>query len=618
MVQHVDSLQLLTHTIYLLLFLLVLARAWARPSWTNVDVAAFFGDVALIILLNGAVAVLNVEPSPSLDAASGALIMALPFLLLRIVGDFTYVPRPALQAAGAGVVVAAVALFAAPDPPPPWLGTLLDLYFVVVTTYAAVGFGRQAAVSGGVTQRRLRLVAVGSLFLALGFVAGSLATVLPDLTEAWHASSDLCGLASALCYFLGFAPPTWLRRAWQEPELRASMRRASEISHLPELSDILRELELRAAVSVGAPVANLGYWVEETQRLRFVQPDGSFLDLPPTETIGGHAFSAQTALFVPDVEQYDPTHAERYRGLRSALAAPVTAGGRRLGVLVVHGPRAPIFADSDLALVQLLADEAAIILENRALAEDAVKLRAREETARLKEDFLSSAAHDLRTPLTGILAQAQLLKRRAQLRPEEPPDLAGIERLIGEARRLSALVSDLLDNRRVAEARLVTVLEPTDLVDVAHEVAGRSWGGISRCEVIATGSVVAMVDRVRVRQLIENLIENGVKFSPNGGPVQIRVWREGSKVRLSVTDSGIGIPAAEIPHLFERFNRGSNVDDRRFAGLGLGLFICHGIVEQHGGRIWVESRLGRGSTFHVELPAAEAPAAETTPAGAAP
>jgi signal transduction histidine kinase len=111
-----------------------------------------------------------------------------------------------------------------------------------------------------------------------------------------------------------------------------------------------------------------------------------------------------------------------------------------------------------------------------------------------------------------------------------------------------------------------------------------------------------MCDAFRITQLLENLTENAIKYSPLGSAIVLKVWANDDCIFLSVSDQGIGIPAHDLPHIFERFYRAANVDDRRFAGMGLGLFICRGIVEQHGGRISVTSRAGQGSTFQVELP----------------
>ena len=111
-------------------------------------------------------------------------------------------------------------------------------------------------------------------------------------------------------------------------------------------------------------------------------------------------------------------------------------------------------------------------------------------------------------------------------------------------------------------------------------------------------------DAARLRQLIQNLVGNAVKYSDAAEPVELRIWREDGVAQLTVTDHGIGIPDEDLPLLFERFHRGSNTDDRRYRGLGLGLYICRQIADEHGGTINVTSRVGEGTTFHVTLPLA--------------
>ena len=297
----------------------------------------------------------------------------------------------------------------------------------------------------------------------------------------------------------------------------------------------------------------------------------------------------------------------------AVLVAPITAGQKRLGVLSVYASRAPIFDEEDLALVQLLADQAAVILESRALIDEAARVKAREEITRLKDDFLSAAAHDLKTPLTTLVMQAELLERRATRTPEAPADLDGLQRLKSEAYRLKTLVLELLDAARAEQGRLVGERVPTDVAPYAREVCGRHDTVLHPCAVHVDGDcpVVGRYDPNRILQLIENLVENAVKYSPGGGHVTLRMWREDGQPdglsegegkssqdwnHITVTDNGIGIPGEDLPNVFERFHRGSNVDDRQFAGMGLGLFICKAIVEQHGGRIWVESPASSYST----------------------
>ncbi len=120
------------------------------------------------------------------------------------------------------------------------------------------------------------------------------------------------------------------------------------------------------------------------------------------------------------------------------------------------------------------------------------------------------------------------------------------------------------------------------------------------------GSVAVVGDRRRLAQVVDNLLENAVKYSPKGGEIRLAVWSQAGEANLTVSDSGIGIPQQDLPYVFQRFHRGTNVDDRRFAGLGLGLAIARGIVEEHGGRIRVASTSPAGTTVAICLPLAHA------------
>jgi signal transduction histidine kinase len=297
------------------------------------------------------------------------------------------------------------------------------------------------------------------------------------------------------------------------------------------------------------------------------------------------------------------------------MAAPITAGEKRLGVLVVYAPKPPVFGEEDLRVLRLVADQAAIVLESRALIDEAARVRAREEVTRLKDDFLSAAAHELRTPLTTLVAGAQLLARRATRFPDRPPDLAAIQRLVGEAQRLRALVVELLDASRAERGSLVGARVEVDLVALARAACRRLGTDRHRCTVEAPEPVVGLFDPPRIEQLVENLVENAIKYSPAGGSVRVAIRRAGDEARLVVEDRGIGIPREDLPRVFDRFHRAANVDDRTFAGMGLGLFISRAIVEGHGGRISVASELGNGTRVEAVLPCvAPQAAAQTVPA----
>ena len=214
----------------------------------------------------------------------------------------------------------------------------------------------------------------------------------------------------------------------------------------------MRELERGATNSTGT-VARIGLWQEHTSKLRFWEDNDTTLDIEPGRNFAGRAFELQRPIFSGNPIRDNPDGAASYRSrnIGAVLATPITAGERRLGVLAFSAERAPIFAVSDIELAGLLADQAAVVLESRALIDHATRVRAREEATRLKEDFLSAAAHDLKTPLTTVVAQAEFLERRAVREPSAPADLAGIRRVVRESKRLAGLVGDLLDATRLEQ-----------------------------------------------------------------------------------------------------------------------------------------------------------------------
>jgi signal transduction histidine kinase len=175
---------------------------------------------------------------------------------------------------------------------------------------------------------------------------------------------------------------------------------------------------------------------------------------------------------------------------------------------------------------------------------------------------------------------------------------------VREGQRLKQMVGELLAAARAEHATRVGARAPVDLVALSEEICARHNAAGHQCTVESRGPAIGMCDAFRITQLLENLTENAIKYSPLEGEIRLSIWSNGDCAFLSVSDQGIGIPAHDLPHVFERFYRATNVDDRRFAGMGLGLFICRGIVEQHGGRIHVTSQPGQGSTFQVELPLA--------------
>jgi signal transduction histidine kinase len=282
----------------------------------------------------------------------------------------------------------------------------------------------------------------------------------------------------------------------------------------------------------------------------------------------------------------------------SLVAVPVRMRGRTLGVITLGtSPPQRRLGTSDVAMAEELARRVAVALENASLYRDA------QAAVRLRDEFLSVASHELKTPLTSLKLQHGLIDRAlaGEARGSVGPRLSTAMR---QVQRLTALVDSLLDVSRISLGRLA--LEPTD-VDLGQAVRD----AVDRMEEVfiqagcpvrvdVPGPLPGRWDSLRLDQVLVNLLTNAAKYGA-GRPVRVEAASEGTDaVRLSVRDEGIGIAPEDLPRLFGRFERA--VSDRHYGGLGLGLYISRQIVDAMGGRIEVESRPGVGSVFTVRLP----------------
>ncbi len=285
--------------------------------------------------------------------------------------------------------------------------------------------------------------------------------------------------------------------------------------------------------------------------------------------------------------------------VRHLVAAPVRVGDRRLGVLEVLGCREEGFGPEDREVLAVLAEQSAIALRNARLISE---LRA---SNRLKDDFLATLSHEVRTPLTGIIGWTEVLLEGAL---QEPEERRALDAILSQATLLNRMIGDLIDLSRIENIGLDVrrfPVDAADVVDAALEavtpVARKKGVGLRR-------EVTASLPRIdgdagRLKQVLWNLLSNAVKFSPPGTEVVVSARPDADAVLLSVTDQGAGIEPQFLPHVFERFRQEESGAGRSFGGLGLGLAIAKAIVDAHGGRIAASSAgRGKGSVFAVRLP----------------
>ncbi len=293
----------------------------------------------------------------------------------------------------------------------------------------------------------------------------------------------------------------------------------------------------------------------------------------------------------------------RGTGLRSALSVPLLSRDQPLGAITFLST-APRFAPEDLALAEDLARLAAAAIDTARLTWRA------QEAVRARDEFLSIASHELKTPLTSLALQSDSLRLSAR-RGDAEALLRKVEVIRRSVDRLARLVGSLLDLSRITAGHLELDVEEVDLTDVAREVVGRFEEEALRAgcalRLDAPAAVTGVWDRMRLDQVLTNLLANAVKYGP-GKPVDVRVRGEPGRALVSVRDHGIGISAADQQRIFERFERA--VSRRNYGGFGLGLWIVREIVEALGGTVRVESAPGAGSNFTVELSrASNAPSA---------
>ncbi|MBL8233966.1 MAG: response regulator [Bryobacterales bacterium] len=308
------------------------------------------------------------------------------------------------------------------------------------------------------------------------------------------------------------------------------------------------------------------------------------------------------------------------------LAAPVPAGGQTAGVITAQGV-AP-FTDADQRLLSTIASAFGVSVHNVRLFEETRQARAAaEEADAAKSSFLSTVSHELRTPLTSVLGFAKIIRRRLEERlfplvPETDKRIAStktqvmenLDVVVSEGERLTKLINDVLDLAKIEAGKLTWNMEPLHLDDIIDRAAAATASlfeskRLAFVREVEQGLPEVTGDRDRLIQVVINLFSNAIKFT-NEGSLTCRAFAREGEILVSVIDTGIGIASADQPKVFEKFKQVGDTLTDKPTGTGLGLPICREIIEHHGGRIWVESELGKGSTFSFTLPVAGTEQAE--------
>lgn len=448
-------------------------------------------------------------------------------------------------------------------------------------------------------------VAITALRGADGRLIG-FADVERDLTERKRADDERAAL-------LGLE-----RRAREKAE--AALERIRAIQSVTEaglayfsLDDLLGALLDRITEALGSDTAAILLVSDEGDTLVARAAKGleeevqRGVRIPVGAGFAGRVAAEQRPIVLDDVDHAGVLNPLlREKGIRSLVGVPLMVQGRTLGVLHVGSLRRRPFGSEQVEFLQIVADRVALAIDHARLLAAASVARSEADAAsarvRAHDEFLSVAAHELKTPMTSAKAAAQLLQRsfeRSELL--RPAQSHALDIIVQQIDKLGQLVTTLLENVRVQGGRLVPQRRRTDVAALMRAAVAQALLTTSDHEIAVSApqSVWMSVDPLRLEQVFANLLNNAIKFSPNGGRIEVDIVRpSGTHVWISVRDRGLGVAPEHRPHLFERFYQAHG--DR--SGMGLGLFISRQIVEGHGGTIYAEFPDDAGARFVISLP----------------
>jgi signal transduction histidine kinase/CheY-like chemotaxis protein len=602
---------------FAVLFLRALLWYLRRRDPLQRDITWVFAPCTLLFYVDVVRRVAN--PLPDwVSAVTLTFLLAQPYLTVRLAGRLRHVPRWLDRTVLATFFAAAVPMLVAPRPLAPGFILVAVTGFVIGELVAAALLWGKARTRTGANRARL-IIAAGATVAFAGMIVLLGISALPGTSPVFDAANRVLALVSGVGYLVAFLPPRWLRRMFSataaqsvtERLLRAPVESPEQVWQT--YADIMRVQTGADAVAVLMP-----------------RPDGTLAQT----AYAGPSITAPAELSAADLTALiHSDHPSRLRDRDATLVAHygndlsddfVTALGMPVppdaeGAVLLFNRHRSLFSDDDLRLLARLGGQAGILAERQAVteaqrrmaAELTASVEALTRASQAKSAFLANMSHELRTPLNAIIGFSDLMRMEEPDgdRRNVPADWA--DHIHSSGRHLLGLINDILDLAKVEAGRLdlrpgplrIDTAVAETLTALTPLLDGKNLQVETHLPVLT-----ALADRIRFRQIMENLLSNAIKFTPAGGRIAVTATG-GTSVSITVTDTGVGIDAADHKRVFEEFQQVGDPHQHR-AGTGLGLALTKRLVEAHGGQISLESELGVGSSFTVRLPAA--PADSTT------
>ena len=635
------------------LFLLLLAASLVRWLRTRSPLAGgvvlVFAAVSPVFLGQLLTALFGVGLPAPIQLLSIAGLLAQPLLTLGLAGMLERVPRWLLVASVAAYVLTAVPLIATLPQGPIALVVAAIAVYAVTAVIAAAYFVRASRRRIGSARVRLLIAAASTVLMAATLLIAGAGALAPESAALTGVLARFGALVAAVGYATAFLTPGWLRDIWQARTGYDLSRRLLTMSVEVDPDAVWRHYAELAAGAAGTRRA-LVLLGDAEHGARVAADIGA--PAPSQQALDGAAFMALLGQ-AGGPDEYAlrelPPPAGRLAGAGGEAAGDTGPGVGTVGdgyvnlvafpapaeetaLLMLVGERRSLFVHDDQEMFRtlgveagLLADRAAAGAQQVALADRlASTVEALRRAHQAKSDFLASMSHELRTPLNAILGFSDLMRSEPAAEGRRNVPEEWIEHIHRAGQHLLGLINDVLDLAKVEAGRLE--LRP-ETVDVGAAVAEAAAGlrPLADKKSLRLESDVHLppmrLDRGRLRQILYNLISNAIKYTPPGGEVRVSGSHSGDELRLAVVDTGVGISVEDQERVFEEFTQVGDPLTRQ-AGTGLGLALTRRLVEAHGGRVELDSEVGRGSTFTVVLPASTIapalPPAEATHESAAP
>jgi signal transduction histidine kinase len=399
----------------------------------------------------------------------------------------------------------------------------------------------------------------------------------------------------------------------QTEKLSRILEISQQLTSTLSLEPLLQQIIVAATELTDTEAASIMLYDEKAGELRFAAATGTHAEqlsrktVPIEGSVAGEIWKSRRAMLITQADQ-DPRHYDRIGQVidfrtRSILGVPMSIKERCIGVLEALNKCGDMpFTEEDAQVLSTLAAQAAVAIQNAQLVsalQSAYKKLG--ELDKLKSDFIAIASHELRTPLGLVLGYASMLKDETGGAAAEKLNV-----VVQSALHLRELIEDMVNLRHLETGETALQLTTFDVQDLVQSVCADCDSLITAkrqtISVQVPEPIQICADRAQITIVLNNLLTNAIKFTPDGGRIVVRADPCERDVWLSVTDSGVGIPAADLERIFERFYQVEPHLTRRQGGMGLGLPIAKEMVELHGGRIWAESVVGKGSRFTFTLP----------------